>query len=143
AGFLPDGLSMAKSLGGGFPIGAFWVRGPYADLLSPGTHGTTYGGSPLGCAVALKVLEVIKREKLDENARRLGEFIKSGLRSLAEKYSTVIQTARGLGLMLGLELKPNISNLPGESNKTQAVRLANLLHTAGVLVIPAEGHTLQ
>src|SRR5205823_10307792 len=50
--FLPDGLSMAKSLGGGFPMGAFWVRAPYADLLGAGTHGTPYGGSPLACAVA-------------------------------------------------------------------------------------------
>src|SRR6266487_1904452 len=67
--FLPDGFSMAKSLGGGFPIGAFWVRAPYADLLGAGTHGTTYGGSPLACAVALKVLEVIQRDKLTDNAR--------------------------------------------------------------------------
>ena len=75
--FLPDGLSMAKSLGGGFPIGAFWVRAPYADLLSAGTHGTTYGGTPLACAVALKILEVIEQEKLAEQrakARRLAEI---------------------------------------------------------------------
>src|ERR1044071_584680 len=68
--FIPDGLSMAKSLGGGFPIGAFWVRGPYADLLGAGSHGSTFGGSPLGCAVALRILEVIKAEQLEENARR-------------------------------------------------------------------------
>src|SRR5438477_3214052 len=49
--FVPDGISMAKSLGGGFPIGAFWVREPFADLLSAGTHATTFGGTPLGCAV--------------------------------------------------------------------------------------------
>src|SRR6266581_3981146 len=71
--FLPDGFSMAKSLGGGFPIGAFWVRAPYADLLGPGTHATTFGGTPLACAVALKVLEVIQREKLADNARHTGE----------------------------------------------------------------------
>jgi acetylornithine aminotransferase/acetylornithine/N-succinyldiaminopimelate aminotransferase len=142
-GFLPDGISMAKSLGGGFPMGAFWVRAPYADLLSAGTHGTTYGGSPLACAVALKVLEVIQREKLDENARRVGEILKSGLLALKEKYPAVIQNARGLGLMLGLELKPNIPNLPGENNKTQAVRLANLLHAAGLLTIPAGAQILR
>src|ERR1700739_668 len=51
--FLPDGISMAKSLGGGIPMGAFWVRAPYADVLGAGTHGTTCGGSPLACAVAL------------------------------------------------------------------------------------------
>ena len=74
AHFLPDGLSMAKSLGGGFPIGAFWVRAPFADILSAGSHGTTFGGSPLGCAVALKVLEVIQREKLADNARNTDEW---------------------------------------------------------------------
>ena len=67
--FLPDGVSMAKSLGGGFPIGAFWVRAPYADLLGPGTHASTFGGTPLACAVALKIFEVVESEKLDENAR--------------------------------------------------------------------------
>src|SRR6266545_7632874 len=80
--FLPDGLSMAKSLGGGFPMGAFWVRAPYAYLLGAGTHGTTFGGSPLACAVALKVLEVIEREGLEANARELGEFIKWGLQQM-------------------------------------------------------------
>jgi acetylornithine aminotransferase/acetylornithine/N-succinyldiaminopimelate aminotransferase len=58
--FLPDGLSMAKSLGGGFPIGAFWVRAPFADLLGPGTHASTFGGTPLACAVALKILRSSK-----------------------------------------------------------------------------------
>src|SRR5450631_1610854 len=67
--FLPDGLSMAKSLGGGFPIGAFWVCAPFQDLLGPGTHATTFGGTPLACAVALKIFEVIEKEKLAENAR--------------------------------------------------------------------------
>jgi acetylornithine aminotransferase/acetylornithine/N-succinyldiaminopimelate aminotransferase len=141
--FLPDGISMAKSLGGGFPIGAFWVRAPHADLLGAGTHGTTYGGSPLACAVALKVLDVIQREKLDINARDVGEFLKAGLQQLAQKYPTVLQNVRGLGLMLGAELKPDIPNFPGDASKTQAVRFANLLHAAGMLVIPAGAQILR
>jgi acetylornithine/N-succinyldiaminopimelate aminotransferase len=141
--FLPDGLSMAKSLGGGFPAGAFWVRAPYADLLGAGTHGTTYGGSPLACAVALKILEVIQREKLADNAQRIGDFLKAGLLRLARKYPVVFQNARGLGLMLGLELAPNIPNLPGDTTKTQAARFANLLHAAGLLTIPAGGQILR
>src|SRR5665811_290868 len=108
--FLPDGISMAKSLGGGFPIGAFWVRAPYADLLGPGSHGSTYGGSPLACEVALKILEVIQREKLADNARQVGDYLKSGLQALAQKYPSVIQNVRGLGLMVGIELAPDISN---------------------------------
>ncbi|MFO1512525.1 MAG: aspartate aminotransferase family protein [Verrucomicrobiota bacterium] len=141
--FLPDGISMAKSLGGGFPMGAFWVRAPYADLLSAGTHGTTYGGSPLACAVALKVLEVIEREQLEANARSTGEFLKSGLQQLAQKYPGVIQTVRGLGMMLGIELAANLRNLPGDPAKTQSARVTNLLHAAGLMVIPAGANVLR
>ncbi len=141
--FLPDAVSMAKSLGGGFPIGAFWVRGPYADLLGAGTHGSTFGGSPLGCAVALRILEVIERENLVENIRAVGDFLKQGLQNLIKRFPTIYHNARGLGLMLGLELTPNIANLPGEQNKTQAVRMANLLHGRGLLTIPAGAQILR
>ena len=124
-------------------MGAFWVRAPYADLLDAGTHGTTFGGSPLACAVGLKVLEVIEREKLEANAREAGEFLKDGLQQLAWRHPHVIQTVRGLGLMLGVEFAPDIPNLPGDSTKTQAVRFTNLLHAAGVLVIPAGGRIIR
>jgi acetylornithine/N-succinyldiaminopimelate aminotransferase len=141
--FLPDGVSMAKSLGAGFPMGAFWVRAPYADLLGSGTHGTTYGGSPLACTVALKVLEVIEKEKLADNGRRVGTLLKEGLLALQRKYPAIVRNARGLGLMIGLELAPDIPNLPGDPTKTQAVRFANLLHAAGVLTIPAGAQILR
>jgi predicted acetylornithine/succinylornithine family transaminase len=141
--FLPDGISMAKSLGGGFPMGAFWVRAPYADLLSAGTHGTTFGGSPLACAVALKILAVIEREGLAENARLVGDYLKSSLRDLAQEYPQVIRHVRGLGLMLGIELTPDIPNLPGDASKMQAIRFANLLHSAGLLTIPAGAQILR
>jgi predicted acetylornithine/succinylornithine family transaminase len=141
--FLPDGISMAKSLGGGFPMGAFWVRAPYADVLSAGTHGTTFGGSPLGCAVALKILTVIESEGLAENARLVGDYLKSSLRELAKEYPQVISHVRGLGLMLGIELTPDIPNLPGDASKMQAIRFANLLHSAGLLTIPAGAQILR
>ena len=135
--FIPDGIAMAKSLGGGFPMGAFWVRSPYADLLGAGTHGTTYGGTPLGCAVALKILEVIQTEKLADNARNVGEFLKSGLQQLSQKYPGVIHNVRGLGLMLGMELVPDLVKLPGDQSKAQSLRFVNQLHAAGLLTIPA------
>ena len=141
--FLPDGVSMAKSLGGGFPIGAFWVRAPYADILGPGTHGTTYGGSPLACAVALKILEVIQRENLAENVRQVGDFLKAGLADLARRYPAVLNTARGLGFMLGLELASTIPNLPGDPTKLAASRFVSLLHTAGMLAIPAGANVIR
>ncbi len=141
--FLPDGISMAKSLANGFPMGAFWLRAPYADLLGPGTHASTFGGTPLGCAVALKVLEVIHREKLAENARHLGEFFKSGIGGLAQKYPGAIRDVRGLGLLIGFELAPNIKSLPGDAAKTQAIRFVNLLHEAGLLTIPAGAQVIR
>lgn len=134
--FLPDGISMAKSLGGGFPMGAFWVRSPYADLLGAGTHGTTFGGTPLACAVALKVLEVIEREKLADNARTTGEFLKSEINRLAKSYPGVVKGARGMGLILGVELAENIPAFAG-SEKTHATQFVNRLHDAGVLTIPS------
>ena len=142
-GFVPDGISMAKSLGGGFPIGAFWARAPYGDLLGPGTHASTFGGTPLGCAVALKILEVVREEKLADNARTLGEFLKTSLQALAKKYPRVIHETRGVGLMIGIELADNIPNLPGDTTKTQALRFVNLLHAAGLLTIPAGANVIR
>jgi acetylornithine aminotransferase/acetylornithine/N-succinyldiaminopimelate aminotransferase len=141
--FIPDGVSMAKSLGGGFPIGAFWAREPYGDLLGPGTHASTFGGTPLGCAVALKILEVVREEKLADNARNMGEFLKSGLQALAKKFPRVIHEVRGMGMMIGIELAPDIPNLPGDTSKTQAVRFVNLLHAAGLLTIPAGAQVIR
>ncbi len=134
--FLPDGLSMAKSLGGGFPIGAFWVRAPFQDLLGPGTHATTFGGTPLACAVALKIFEVIESEKLADQARKLGDWMKNELERLVQTYPTVVKNARGLGFMLGLELAEKIPAFAA-SDKPAAIQFVNRLHAAGVLTIPA------
>jgi acetylornithine/N-succinyldiaminopimelate aminotransferase len=134
--FLPDGISMAKSLGGGFPMGAFWVRAPYADLLGPGTHATTFGGTPLACAVALKIFEVVECERLAENARKLGGWLKNELARLAETYPGVVKNARGLGFMLGFGLAEKIPAF-ASSDKSAAVQFTNRMQAAGVLVIPA------
>ena len=141
-GFLPDAVSMAKSLGGGFPIGAFWVREPYADLLGPGTHASTFGGTPLGCMVALKVLEVIERDDLGANVRQIGDHMKDRLGALAQKYPTVIKSARGLGFMLGFELAANIPAFAG-SDKAASIQFANRLHEAGLMAIPAGTNVMR
>ena len=136
--FLPDGISMAKSFGNGFPIGAFWIREPFANLLNAGTHGTTYGGNLLGCAVALKILEIIERDGLADNARKLGEFFRAGIANLAEKYPNIIKGPRGLGLMVGIELGAK-EQIPAfaASEKAAALQFVNKLHEAGLLTVPA------
>ena len=135
-GYLPDAISMAKSLGGGFPIGAFWVREEYAGLLSPGTHATTFGGTPLGCAVALKILEVIERDHLEENVARVGGFLIGELKSLKKKFPNLIRDVRGFGLMIGVELNPAAPGF-ARSEKTPAIQAVERLHAAGLLTVPA------
>ncbi len=134
--YLPDGISMAKSLGGGFPIGAFWVREKYADLLSPGTHATTFGGTPLGCAVALKILEIIERDHLAQNASDVGEFLAGELKSLQHRFPQIIWDVRGFGLMIGIEFD---STAPAFSQGTRspALQVVDRLHARNLLTVPA------
>lgn len=137
-GFVPDAVSMAKSLGGGFPIGAFWVRDRHADLLGAGTHGTTFGGTPLACSIANKIFEIIERDRLADQVRANGDFLKNQLQMLAEEFPHIITTVRGLGFMLGMELAPKekISAF-ASSDKTAALQFINRLHEAGLLTIPS------
>jgi acetylornithine/succinyldiaminopimelate/putrescine aminotransferase len=134
--FLPDGVAMAKSLGGGFPMGAFWVREARADLLDAGSHGSTFGGSPPACAVALKILEVIERDHLALNARETGGRLKTELCRVAAKYPAVIRQVRGLGLMIGIELAAKIPAFAA-GEKSTAIQFINLLHEAGALAVPS------
>jgi len=141
-GFLPDAIAMAKSIGGGFPMGAFWVRNKYADLLSAGTHGTTFGGTPLACAVALKVMEVIQRDKLADNARSTGSYLKTELERLASKFPDIVKTVRGLGLLLGFELAPGIPAF-AKSERAPSIQFVNKLHELGLLAIPAGNQVIR
>ncbi len=143
-GFLPDALSMAKSLGGGFPIGAFWIREDHGQLLGPGSHGTTYGGTPLGCAVALRILEVIDREHLADNVRQVGEWLQAELRRIADAHPGVIRSVRGLGFMLGFELadKASIPAFAG-SDRAASLQMVHRLHEAGVLTIPSGSQVVR
>jgi len=123
-------------------MGAFWVREPFAGVLSAGSHGSTYGGSPLACAVGLKVLEVIERERLADKARQTGEFLISELSALAAKFPQVINQVRGLGMMIGIELSDKIPAFAG-SEKSAAVQFVHRLHEAGLLAIPAGARIIR
>lgn len=102
-GVAPDAFSLAKALGSGYPIGAVVSGEKLADVFSPGTHASTFGGTPLACAAALATLGVIEQEGLIAKARETGEVFQRGLQSLVEKYEHAV-AVRGRGLMLGLVL---------------------------------------
>ena len=133
--FLPDAVGMAKALGGGFPMGAVWISEQYAEVLGPGTHGSTFGGNPMACAVANKILEVIDRDNLAANVRELGHFFIDQLSTLREKYPAAIREVRGLGMMIGIEMGDGFGSF--DDSKPAAVQWVSALHENGVLTIPA------
>lgn len=98
-GVRPDIVTIAKALGGGIPIGATLAREEVAQAFAPGAHGTTFGGNPFACRVALAVLDAMEREQLPQRAEAMGRRLRAGLAQLAG-----VAEVRGLGLMVGVEL---------------------------------------
>lgn len=98
-----DVITMAKALGNGLPIGACLAAGKAAHLMNAGTHGSTFGGNPLACAAALKVIEIIERDQLALRAKQLGDTINEGLSKRLQEDDHVIEV-RNKGLMIGIEL---------------------------------------
>ena len=140
--FAPDACSMAKSLAGGLPMGAIWASEPLQDLLGPGKHGTTFGGTPLICAGALKALEIVERGELAQNATKLGAYLKEKIEELITNYPGVLKEVRGLGLMIGIDVAENISAFT-ENKRPASVQMVERLHYAGLLTIPAGARTFR
>lgn len=113
-GFYPDVVSTAKGLGNGVPIGACLARGTAATILKPGNHGSTYGGNPLACAAALAVVNTIEQEKLCDNARDMGEYLRQGFEQRLSDCGQLVEI-RGRGLMMGLVLKQDCPSLMADA----------------------------
>lgn len=109
-GVKPDVMTTAKALGNGVPIGAFLACGKAATAMVPGDHGTTYGGNPLVCVAALKVLEIFEQQDLLAHVKEMGQYLWTKLDSLVEKYDCVI-AHRGKGLMQGLEFSVPVAKI--------------------------------
>ncbi|VVP53045.1 Acetylornithine aminotransferase [Pseudomonas fluorescens] len=109
-GIIPDVMTLAKGLGNGIPIGACLARGKAAELFTPGSHGSTFGGNPLACRVGCTVLEIIEEQGLLANARLQGNRLLDRLRSELADDPNVL-AIRGQGLMIGIELKQPIRDL--------------------------------
>jgi len=102
-GIRPDIVTMAKGLGGGVPIGAM-LAAPRADIFEPGDHGTTFGGNPIACAAGVATVQTITGENLLAHATQMGEYLAGKIETLREKYSNLITSTRGLGLMRAFDL---------------------------------------
>ena len=137
SGVEPDGVSWAKGIANGFPLGSFWIssqsrddRGPLCDLLGAGSHGTTYGGNPVACAAGLKVLEIIERDALLKSAVDLGNYLAESLRKLASPF---IREVRSVGLMVGVQLSADFP----KGDRVPALEVVVRAMQSGLLVIPA------
>ncbi len=107
-GIEPDAIALAKGLGGGVPVGAMLVREELNGVLSPGTHGSTFGGNPLATGAALAVLQTMEDERLVEQVATMGETLSRLLRDVARKHPSVFEGERGLGLLRGLIMRPGV-----------------------------------
>jgi len=142
----PDGISWAKGMGGGVPIGAFWLSDRTVDtsgqklssLMNPGSHGSTYGGNPLVCAAAIETLREIREKNLAANALQQEKRIRATIESWE---LPVITEVRGLGLLLGIGLNPAL--IPAPEGSTPALTIAKTLLSEGLLLVPAGPETIR
>ena len=102
-GVVPDIVAIAKPIAAGIPLGAFLAREEFASAISVGQHGTTFGGGPLACRVALEYLAILEEDKLLENVARVGGYLQQELKTITEKYAAA-KEIRGRGFIQGLVL---------------------------------------
>lgn len=131
SGIVPDAVALAKGLGGGFPIGAMWVRDKHTDLLPPGSHGTTFGGSPLACAAALATLTVIARENLTERVSQNGRHWIQNLQAVRTAHADLVVEVRGRGYMVGVQLSIDPAPVVAE------------MRAQGLLAVSAGGNMIR
>ncbi|SNT72845.1 aspartate aminotransferase family protein [Paracoccus seriniphilus] len=131
AGIAPDIMMVAKGIGGGFPLGAVLATEKAASPMSAGTHGSTYGGNPLACAVGTKVMEIVADEAFLAEVNRKSALMRQKLEGLVASHPSVFESVRGQGLMLGLKCKVSPADL---------VRAGYEQH---ILTVPAADHTLR
>ena len=126
-GIRPDIVTLAKGLAGGVPIGAFAVTDKVAAAFHAGDHGSTFGGNPLACAAANVVLDTVGREDFLRHVADIGDYMKMRLCAMQEKYPTLVKEVRGMGLILGMELK-----MPGRDIVNECLEKGAIINcTAG------------
>ncbi len=134
-GIIPDIVTLAKALGGGLPIGAMLVNNKISNALGPGMHASTFGGGPVICKAAIAVFKAIQKENLLNNAAKMGEYLFSKLEGLKNKFPSIINDIRGIGLMAGVEL--SIEGKPIVEESIKKGLLINCTHDKVLRLMPA------
>lgn len=140
----PDAVSWAKGIAGGFPMGAFWTAEEHTATMGPGSHGSTFGGTPLACAVSLAVLEEVERTHVLDNVKRQESRIREAVSGWDFPFFVEL---RGLGLMLGFAFDPDaVQKIPGfaESGRTPALFIVDALQKdESLLTVPAGSRVVR
>ena len=131
SGITPDIMMVAKGIGGGFPLGAVLATENAASGMGAGSHGSTYGGNPLACAVGAKVIEIISQDAFLAEVNRKAALFRQGLESLVATHATVFEAVRGEGLILGLTCK---------ATNTDIVKAG---YKVGLLTVPAADNVIR
>jgi acetylornithine aminotransferase/acetylornithine/N-succinyldiaminopimelate aminotransferase len=131
SGVTPDIMTVAKALANGVPIGATLATDEVAQALTPGTHGTTFGGNPLATAVGLTVLGTVIEDRLAERAAQMGKLLLQGLETIRGKHPKAVKEVRGRGLLAGLDLVPPVGDVVAACRER------------GLLVLTAGDNTLR
>jgi 4-aminobutyrate aminotransferase/(S)-3-amino-2-methylpropionate transaminase len=142
AGVEPDLVTMAKSLGGGFPISALTGKAEVMDAPGPGGLGGTYGASPISCAAALAVIDVIQEEGLIDQAQSLGGHVVKVIEGLAETDPRIGEV-RGLGAMVGIEMVKDGEGREPDPDRTKAITNAALEEGLILLSCGTYGNVLR
>ena len=123
----PDIVPIAKGIGGGFPIGAVLMNKKVAAGMTPGTHGSTFGGNPLAMAVGNTVMDIVSTKQFLNNVKKSSKYFFSNLHKLKEKYPKIIKEIRGRGLLIGIQLYKDQSNFIKKlmDNKLLTIRAAD------------------
>ena len=123
----PDIVPIAKGIGGGFPIGAVLMNKKVAAGMTPGTHGSTFGGNPLAMAVGNTVMDIVSTKKFLNNVKKSSKYFLSNLNKLKEKHPKIIKEIRGRGLLIGIQLYKDQSNFIKKlmDNKLLTIRAAD------------------
>jgi len=131
---LPDIILLAKSLGGGLPLGSVLTNKKYSDVLSKGDHGSTFGGNPVACAAGIIIMEEIIENRLYDKVLELGNYFISELNIIKDRYPDKISEVRGKGFMIGVEMKFNCSEII--KSLRQKKILANCTNSNVIRILP-------
>lgn len=132
-GVKPDIVSSAKGIGGGFPLGACLSSKKIGEHMTAGTHGSTYAGNPLSVAVSHAVMDIMLAPGFFEGVADMGTYLSNGIEKIQAKYPSVIESVRGLGMMIGIKIKPEI----------ESREVCEKLRVKGLLLAPAADNVVR